>query len=309
MPYKNLYSKVLHNSLRGVHFIQTKSAEDTAQLIVKVARSIIKLVAAGDISLGPTREINEFLRRYKNHPQFEQLKAAFQAVSETPKKPLLVKKESPLAKKESPLVKKENTPLAKKESPLVKKENPPLAKKESPLAKKEEPEIEEIIEQKEDSNEPKEDDLEIPLELDEKHIKEDVDVAINGWMQFPGVGLATASALVKVISLRELVTGSKDELIKKISKISCGGALIGTKAEKIVKADLSADGIGPDILSQAKGVSVSTAKAILSHYDIEDIFKGYVNEDDVSEIKVDNRRIGKSVAKNIFKLLEFEPEG
>jgi ERCC4-type nuclease len=49
MPFKGLHSKIRHNAIRGIPYIQTKSAEHTARTLVQFARDYMKLYMSGEL--------------------------------------------------------------------------------------------------------------------------------------------------------------------------------------------------------------------------------------------------------------------
>lgn len=55
LPISALHSKIRHNFLRGLPFIQTVNQEETAQTIVAIARDVMKLCARGEIIVDEPR--------------------------------------------------------------------------------------------------------------------------------------------------------------------------------------------------------------------------------------------------------------
>lgn len=49
IPFKNLHAKIRHNMIRGIPYIQTKSAEHTARVLVQLARDYMKLYVSGEL--------------------------------------------------------------------------------------------------------------------------------------------------------------------------------------------------------------------------------------------------------------------
>jgi ERCC4-type nuclease len=82
IPYKNLYAKLIHNSLRDIHFIQSRSPEHTCVLLLKYTRAIIKLRSLGEIRFGSTfndkiqRLIHEYPEKKELVKLLEQDKSA-----------------------------------------------------------------------------------------------------------------------------------------------------------------------------------------------------------------------------------------
>jgi ERCC4-type nuclease len=52
IPFKNLHAKIRHNLLRGIPYIHTLNTEETAQIIVTMARDIMNLYARNEIKIG-----------------------------------------------------------------------------------------------------------------------------------------------------------------------------------------------------------------------------------------------------------------
>lgn len=69
-PFKSLHSKLRHETIRGIPFIQTKDPEHTVQMLTKMVRDFIKLQSRGEISFPlqetPARE-NPMLAAYTYH--------------------------------------------------------------------------------------------------------------------------------------------------------------------------------------------------------------------------------------------------
>lgn len=69
-PFKALHSKLRHETIRGIPFIQTKDPEHTVQMLTKMARDFIKLQSRGEISFPlqetPAKE-NPILAAYAYH--------------------------------------------------------------------------------------------------------------------------------------------------------------------------------------------------------------------------------------------------
>lgn len=55
IPINSLHTKIRHNLLRGLPFIQTANQEETAQIIVAIARDVMKLCARGEINVDKPR--------------------------------------------------------------------------------------------------------------------------------------------------------------------------------------------------------------------------------------------------------------
>ena len=124
-------------------------------------------------------------------------------------------------------------------------------------------------------------------QLKEKITKTDDEKILDYWCAIKGVSYKTAAALKNAeISLIEVWKGEVDEKTIAAAKFDSGRS-IGTKKAQVIIRNIKVS--AEKILSAISGVSAATAKFLVADVGFEKI----IDLEDMSELKLNGRRIGK----------------
>lgn len=325
IPFKNLHAKLRHNIIRDIPFIQSKSEDHTAKIIVDMARDLLKMYSTDEVNF-PLQECNltdacleEMLlvqKKYielfnKNNIDINQKKMLYDSIVNNFNNLLNITNSSIEIKTTQQLeqINKEN----KENKEIDQKPEPELHNFKQP-----EPELHNFKQEKEE----KTGSYEIPKELTTNKIYEDSDIIMKMWSSLPGITEKSAVVLMENYKIYDIICAKKDnidDIKKNIAdiKFNSGIRFGETKAAKVT--DLAYNGENPElkkkvyelsigILACVPGISKPTAKLILDKHTLRDICNGFVDEDKLLEIKNNNnRRINKKSISKIFALLNKAP--
>lgn len=319
IPFQNLHAKIRHNMIRGIPFVQTRDEKDTAKLLVKLTRDVMRLHRTGQFKFGNTsgestvqpiqveagakREmLNEYIAEIRKINQ--QYRVAFANVGLQPD--LLNEIDHIVAPYQEILPVKGGVEEAIKaaESEI------------DQLPDGEEVDIEALVNIKLTKGEG--DLISVPAELKTKKIMADCDILEKMWMALPTVTDKSAPILMQKYSLSDILCAKPTQinfLQEAISemKFNSGMKLGDARAKKILAIAYVGDdpikkehvkNLSAEVLAQVPGVTKPTAMAVLDQFTLRAICSGEVNPDDIANIKRGkNRSIGAKLAEKICSLL------
>ena len=292
IPFKNLHAKMRSMSLKGVHSFQTRNQEDTARLLINLARDISRLYRNDKISF-PKQEA-EILGAQESTNPVEQLHTRLlQAVEEykaaTPQ-------EDPIAKSLLDFCNQLGV------------SNVPDTPVESTSGNTVEIEAENLgTPNTFDMN-----NIDIPQELTTRPERRNDDIVLSMWCALPDVSSKSAPILMKEIKIADILTVMPYETAKMTDKITHmqypSGAKFGRKrAERIMQVGYGGDDVTNKaikkklmikVLSKIPRVTEEIARIILDNYSMQDVISG-IFEDEIANLKRNNRRLGAGITKNI----------
>lgn len=291
IPFKNLHAKMRSMSLKGVHSFQTKDQQDTARLLVNLARDLSRLYHTNYITFNkqelsiiqggseteetPEQELNKNIRI-----SLEKYKASL---------PLESANDNAIIQTLENLVDMTST----SESVAVRSIDDI---KDIPL-------------------------IDVPSILTTRPIRRNDDIIMNMWCALPGVSSKSAPVLMKNLNLKEVLTVSENDVANTTDKITHFSYISGNKfgrqrAEKIMQIGYHGDNerqlqvkkdLSSRVLSQVPGITIDVANLILDKFDLAQILSGE-HQEEISNIKRNNRRIGKKITNRILSIFVSTPE-
>lgn len=292
VPFKNLHSKIRHNLIKGIPFIQSKNEEHTAKLVVSFARDILKLYRKNEINF--TKQI-PILQSY--YMEIDSINNKYRNLFETNNIDISV-----IDKINSFIPRSGGDEKEKMEKEKVEKK-----------VEKERVELwgNQMIE---------ENNFSIPVELCTNRIHEDSDIILAMWSSIPGVSSKSAVILKDKFHISDIICSNDINKIKsEISslKFDSGVKFGEAKANKLAELAYNGDDIDKKtklyemsvrIIESISGFSNVTAKSILDQYKLRDICNGFVQADMISEIKNKNgRKINFKSSQKLVDLLIKPP--
>lgn len=303
IPFKNLFAKIRHNLLRGHPYVQTRDAEQTAKIVVLLARDILKLYKTNQISFPKQvektklvdnyyREISEITNRYKKLGLSQNVTEPFEKCMPEPKLNLNPEPNLALSSGSEP-----NISSSHLESNLNSSINPEEDILDGVI------EYDEMIKKEKRKRVKGKDEIGIGIE---KPPVRDSDIIANIWKSLPGISAVSAAVLVDSgIHVSELFEKERSNIIEKISELRFpSGTKIGeTKARKIFGNNMKEEKqIQIDMISVIPGLSKEVAEIIIDNYNISDIVSGTVNPEDLSELKYNGRRIRLTACETLVEM-------
>ena len=130
--------------------------------------------------------------------------------------------------------------------------------------------------------------------------KKDSDIIFNIWNCLKGSGAKTSIVLSEKYHISELILGKLTDL----QDISIGNKKIGNKS-KIILESINDKKTIVKILACIPGISDKTAEKILEKFTINQICTN-LSIDELSEIKINNRRINKNSVQKIIEIFQIK---
>jgi len=305
--FKSLHTTIRRNTIRGIPFIQSSNEKHTAKIVVDLARDILKLYRTGEIDF-PNTEIDvektkivekqggaEIMEIQKNStPKVEDLLNDYcREITEINKR----YREKLLSSGAIPNVIDEINRIVQK----AKDPNLVISREDS---------FEEINEL---------DDYSVPDTILNRVVHEDSDIILSMWTSLPGISDKSAVQLVEKYHISDIICANGKEIAKIKGEIADikfpqSGIRFGEartakimglayKGEEMVKKEhLHALSVG--IISKIPGFSDVIAKIILAKYSLRDICGGFVQADNICELKNKNgRRLNLGSSQKLIDLL------
>jgi ERCC4-type nuclease len=287
MPFSSLHSKVRHNMLRGIPFIQVKDDAGTSDLLVKMARDLVKMHSTGQISLpwqfaprtDVRTELQQLVQRYPDDPMTAAVKALIEGKTLIEGKALIEGKET--------------APAAIGDAVA---ENP--ADDQPPVIGG----IETVVI-------PDLNPTVLPQELTVRASYTPNDLRLRAWHAFPGVSEKTATLLYTNLTIPIFFSMKAAEIISTISvlKYDTGVKIGDARAKRIASALTSLD-CHIKILATVPGITEATARHILGLYSIQQLTSGGASETEICSIEIpgkkDNKRkLGRPVTVRLLQAL------
>jgi ERCC4-type nuclease len=278
-PFKTLHSKLRHETIRGIPFIQTKDPEHTVQMLTKMTRDFIKMHTCGELAFPlQSRSGTGMLEAYAHHlrqigEQFSTLmidgtvdnidytntRAAIQEINETLEFLLDIPDEDRVASDD-----------------LIPADVPDLFTKVQSAGES--------------------------------------DIISLMWEAIPGITKNSAPLISEKYKLTELFNTTEDSeldtLETDISEMRfASGTRIGKQAAKIVanfRTDSARDAASIKVLCAIPRVTEPVASAIIAKYGLAYISDKKFEITWLQEIVVGKRAIGKALASKIRTLLQYD---
>lgn len=290
-PFKALHSKLRHETIRGIPFIQTRDSEHTVQMLTKMARDFIKLQAHKEISF-PLQETpakkNALLSAYAYHIKRIGEEFAGLAIKTTGADSVAL-----LAAIDDINENIDYITMPDESS--------------TPNVNDDTPEAESTIMQDfmEDASLP---------ELFTKQRQAGVsDIVLAMWEAIPGITRNSAPLISQQYTFADLfgceTTEECDAIQEVISEMKfSSGTRIGKQAEKIManfRSEASRDEAGIKMLCAIPRVTEAAAKAVVAEYNIYSICDKKFKPENLKDISIGTgkRNLGPALAKKIIEVL------
>ena len=286
LPFKALSTKLRHNYLRGIGYIQTKDEQATAKAIVQYARDIMKMYKTGEIDFhkqSPMRLKKDIFDHYTNY--VNEINSINEKYQDKLTKNIIVNVAEYSLEKLEKKVRSETNEKLKEE--LIQEEEDFQVY-----------EIKDVANMCGDS---------IPKELTTARVKDNADIYLNMWATIPGISLKSAALLTEKYKISEIICIKPEDIAKYKKEISSitfpsGIKFGGPKADKVLEIINNRD-MQVKILAEIPGLSEPVAKIILEKYSLKDICNGFIITENISELKNKNRKLGDNIANTILNLL------
>jgi ERCC4-type nuclease len=298
-PFKSLHSKLRHETIRGIPFIQTKDPEHTVLMLVKMTRDFIKLRARKEISFPlqetPTNK-NALLSAYVHH--IRQINEQFSELA------------SQISGARSVAVLTAIEDIDENIDFINLPEGPEDA--DTPGC----PDV------------PWSDLLEpgtgaeggaIPELFTKQHQAGNSDILQSMWTSIPGVTRNSAPLISETYTLLDLFAcgtdgcdacDAKQEEIREMRFAS--GSRIGKQAEKIManfRNDASCDATAIKVLCAIPRVTEPVAKVVIENYNMADLCNVKFKPMSLQDLTVGKRKIGPALAKKIVDMCRLCSKG
>ena len=193
IPFKNLHAKMRSMSLKGVHSFQTKDQQDTARLLINIARDISRLYRTVRISfekqesnipaVNPVMELNAnlltaFNKFYSQVPETDPILASLRNLVE------MTSKSGSFNNQDLGYCSDNQNPENKNQNPENKNQNP-----------ENKDDKDQIIGA-----------VDIPLELTTRPDRRNDDIIMNMWCALPSIYAKSAPGLIDNIDLYDLLS-------------------------------------------------------------------------------------------------------
>lgn len=275
MPFAALHTKLRHELLRGVPFIQCKDAEHTVDVIVKIARDLVQLYARKEIEFPLQTNGNRLVNAYVQ--SICRLNAKFRTLSEDTDPVIQV--------------------IADIEARL--NEIPVDAEPEDPDA---------ITSLLNDGS------TALPKDFAKRRVAGSADIISDIWTAIPGITGNSAPIISETYHVSQFfrAMGDVEELDRLQAEIAemrfPSGSRIGKQADKIItnfRTPERARNTAIRVLSAIPQVTENTAKNILDLYDIQRICNpDTFNAENLAGIpRSAKTNVGPALAKKILQFL------
>jgi ERCC4-type nuclease len=283
MKFSVLHTKLRHELIRGIPFVQSKDCEHSVKIIVNLARDFIQLHARGEIAFP--------LQKHAGNDDFLLLSAYARKIHE------LNDKFRGLA-----AIAGNNEGISTLLSTIDGiSDDIDFASSEIPK-----PETNDTIGSLIND---------LPEEFAKRRVAGDSDIRLEMWMAIPGVTANSAPAISEMYHISDLFmkTGEKEELSgisKKLYNIRYpSGARVGERADKIIKNFLtkaSSRAAGVKVMSAIPQVTEKAASNILNIYSMSELCdKTRVDVNNLESIsRSEKTTIGKALAKKILSFIQ-----
>lgn len=300
IPFKGLHSTIRHNLLRGIPYIQVKDEQNTARILVKLARDILKLYRQDQISFISNENIIGGNESYYD----EILKINEKYRKSNDKNLISVIDEVDKIINSS----KEKINNNAKENKNINKNT---------------------INENDTKNIENEEDLFIiPKEIKTIKIHEDSDIILKMWNAIPGISIKASTVLANNFHISDIICANElnnKEIKDKIKNLEFGdsGMKFGkSRTDKIMVLAYNGNNevdnetllnLSIKIISEIPGLSISAAESILTKYKLRDICNGYVQAEQLTECKYKTsagssaKKINSKSAEKLVELL-IKPE-
>lgn len=327
LNFKALHSKIRHNTLLGVPFIQSRDQAHSAKVIVDLARDILKLLCEKRLSIPGLHPTTALEAEYEKSLRDLRTKYVSLGVGRLSAIESRVTAEEIVphlgsimnaAEAEEPV---DDSVLDVELTDTIPAEwNIPDIDYEAEAAKtaaSEGSSLESAIDESTAANV-----LNIPNVLKTRTVPKDADVVEKMWCSLPGIGDKLAPELRKNFKIREIVIAQHDEReawMKKLADLTYpNGTRLGRpRAEKIMElagGDITVTGmarlrdISRKVLEAIPGVSASTAQLILNNFSLRQICQNEITPEQIANIPrggagAANRRLGPALAAKVLKYM------
>lgn len=304
LPFKSLHSKIRHNTIRGISFLQSRDQIHSAKIICDLARDMLRMAYSKEI-LVPGIHDQQLLRQ-SYETALAELNAKYGVIDgsagivEITPEPIL------------------DTPEIKNYELLDESVLDTEITDSMPECANFDPDAIFLSPMESAINESSRSILSLPTVLTKRTALGDADILDRLWCSLPGVGEKLAQALRRNCKLQDIINADVDnraEMIRRLSGVTYpnGSKLGKVRAEKIM--EIAAVEVTPTAMAHVRdlsrklleaipGVSSSTAQLILNHYSLRQICRGEVTKEQVADLKrPNNRRLGVAIAGNVMKYL------
>lgn len=322
LPFKSLHSKIRHNTIRGISFLQSRDQIHSAKIICDLARDMLRMVCAKEILVPGIHEAPLLRQSYES--ALADLNAKYGIHDENRN----LTNELAELTIETPVSAARHTATGgQTESKIADLQDFELLDESvlddeisnsMPDCEPGNPDRIFLSPMENAINDASQDILTIPTMLTKRNVLGDADILDRLWCSLPGVGEKLAQALRRNCTLRDIINADVDnraEMIKRLASISYpnGSRLGKPRAEKIM--EIAAVEVTPTAMAHVRdlsrklleaipAVSSSTAQIILNHYSLRQICRGEVTEAQIADLKrPGGRRLGVAVAKGVIKYL------
>jgi hypothetical protein len=298
MPFAALHTKLRHELLRGVPFIQCKDAEHTADVIVKITRDLIQLYARKEIDFPLQTNGNRLTNAYVQ--SVRRLNAKFRALAATG---ALGKLTTDADKTDTELAGIIANVEAQLDGALTEPGEP------------DEPDALAEILAGSDGSDGSDGGTALPKGFAKRRVAGSADIISDIWTAIPGITGNSAPIISQTYHVSQFfrATCDKDELDRLQSEIAemrfPSGSRIGKQAEKIItnfRTPERARNAAIRVLSAIPQVTENTAKNILDLYDIQQICdpKTFNAENLAGIPRSAKTNVGPALAKKILQFLQ-----
>lgn len=308
LPFKSLHSKIRHNTIRGISFLQSRDQVHSAKLICDLARDMLRMACAKEILVPGVHE--QQLIRQSYEEALANLNAKYGVAGQG-----IMPADADIASIAELELQSEPDSLTDLDMSVL---DDAISDAMPECEFKCDPDSIFLSSMENAINAANQQILAIPTMLTKRNAPSDADILDRLWCKLPGVGEKLAQALRRNCGLRDIINADVDnhgEMVRRLSAITFpnGSKLGKARAEKIMEiasidstptAMAHTRELSRKLLEAIPGVSSSTAQIILNTYSLRVICRGEVAEAQIADLKrPGGRRLGVSVAGGIIKYL------
>ena len=327
LHFKALHSKIRHNTLLGIPFIQSRDQAHSAKVIVDLARDILKLLCEKRLSFPGLHansvleaEYEKSLRDLRTKyvslgvGRLSAIESRVTAEEIVPHLGSILSATEPEAPIDDSVLDVELTDTIPDEwlaNPID------YEAEAAKTAASEGSALETAIDASSAANV-----LQIPNVLKTRTVPKDADVIEKMWCSLPGIGDKLAPELRKHFKIRDIIIAQHDEReawLQKLSDLTYpnGSRLGRPRAEKIMElagGDITVTGMAKlrdtsrKVLEAIPGVSAGTAQLILNNFSLRQICQNEITQEQIANIPrggagAANRRLGPAIAAKVLKYM------
>lgn len=326
MFYRSLHSKIRHNTLMGVPFIQSRDQAHSAKIITDLARDVLKLLCERRLIIPGLHDRTLLEAQYEKALRDLRTKYVclgadtLSAIEERVTAEEIVPHLGSImnsATEESV----DDSVLDAELTDVIPEEwlrNPiDYAAEAEQAAATAGSELETAIDTSATAQA-----LVMPNVLKTRTIPQDADVIERMWCSLPGIGDKLAPELRKQFQLRDIIIAQPDDREMWLQRLATvtypnGSKLGRARAEKIMElagGDITVTGMAKlrdtsrRVLEAIPGISAGTAQLILNHFSLRQICQQEATVEQIANIPrgsagAGNRRLGPALAAKVIKYL------